>query len=122
MMRDPDRANFAGVTGTVLAGLLIWAAHLAVIYGFTGLACARRFAQEPVLGVDLVDIAVIGVTIVALLAAAAVLVRAYRSAKMSSSEEGSVPFLRWVAAASALLAMVAIAWEALPAIFISGCR
>lgn len=121
-MRDPDRANFAGVTGIVLAGLLIWAAHFTVIYGFTGLACARRFAQEPVLGVDLVDIAVIGATIVALAAAGAVAVQAYRLAKTSPSEEGSIPFLRWTAAASALLAMVAIAWEALPAIFISGCR
>jgi hypothetical protein len=37
-MRDPDRANFAALLGSVLAGLLIWAAHFLLIYGVTGLA------------------------------------------------------------------------------------
>ena len=120
-MRDPDRANFAAVTGAVLAGLLIWAAHFTVIYGFTGLACARGLANQQVLGFGLIDVVVVGATILALLAAAAVLMRALRFANASEQAE-SVPFLRWTAAMSAALAMIAILWEGLPALLISGCR
>jgi hypothetical protein len=119
-MRDPDRANFAALSGSVLAGLLIWAAHFLVIYGATGLACTRGFADARVLGFGVLALTIVAATVLALLAAGAVLVRALRFARRSDG--GSIPFLRWMAAMVALLALVAIAWDGLPVLLVSACR
>lgn len=118
-MRDPDRANFAILSGSVLAGLLIWAAHFLVIYGMTGLACTRGFADARVLGFGIVKLTIVAATVLALLAAATVLVRAIRSARRT--DRGGIRFLCGMAAMVALLALVAIAWDGLPALVASGC-
>jgi hypothetical protein len=118
-MRDPDRTNFAALSGSVLAGLLIWGTHFAVIYGVTGLACTRGFANARVLGVGIVELTIGAATVLALLAAGAVLVWALRFAKRS--DRGRIPFLMWMAAMVALLALVAIAWNGLPVLLVSRC-
>jgi hypothetical protein len=118
-MRDPDRANFAILLASVLAGLLIWAVHFLVIYGVTGLACAGRFADARVLGIGILELTIVAATVLALLAAATVLVRTLRSGKRA--EGGTLPFLRWVAAMVAVLALVAIAWGGLPVLLVPEC-
>ena len=118
MTRDPDRVNFATLSALVLAGLLIWAAHFLVIYGVTGLACARRFADMRVLGFGIVEVTVAGATALALLAAGAVGLGALRYARRGES----VGFLGWLTATTALLAVVAIAWDGLPILFMPPCQ
>jgi hypothetical protein len=87
------------------AGPLCWALHFAAIYGFTGLACARGMA-------DAVPVAVAAFTLVAGGAAAAVL---WLSLRRRES------FEHWLAAALAAAALLAIAWEALPALLVPAC-
>jgi hypothetical protein len=64
--------SFLAVLFSVLAGTIIWAVHFTIIYGFTSTACARG------LGTDAVPWAVAVATGIAVLAAAAVIVRSLR--------------------------------------------
>ena len=42
-MPATDSASFTITSLRISAGIIIWAVHFAIIYGYTGLACARRF-------------------------------------------------------------------------------
>jgi hypothetical protein len=104
-----------------LAGLLIWGAHLTLIYAFTALACARRFAGIDILGVGVVPLAVGLATLLALAALAAVLRRALGR---RSSAHGTAPdnaFIDYVTAAAAILALFGVLWQALPILLIPPC-
>lgn len=84
-------------------GVILWAVHFTVVYGFTALACARGFgAAAPwVVG---------AVTLVAAALAIALIVTHI------SSE-----FTRWMTAALAAFALVAIVWEGIPAFMVPTC-
>lgn len=84
-------------------GAIVWALHFAVIYGFTGLACARGFgASAP----WVVSVA----TVVAAALAVALIVR-----NLSSE------FNQWMTAAVAAAALVAILSEGLVAFMVPTC-
>jgi hypothetical protein len=85
------------------AGVLVWALHFTVVYGFTALACARGFAAAAPWGVGIA-------TVVAALAAAALLVTNLRT-----------EFIRWMTAGIAAFALVAILWEGVSALFVTPC-
>lgn len=87
------------------AGVLCWALHFAAIYGFTGVACARGFTHA-------VPWAVGAITLVACAGAAVVMRIALRRRES---------FEHWLAAALAGAALIAIAWEALPALLVPAC-
>ena len=97
--------TFARAALLMSAGALCWALHFAAIYGFTGVACARGHAQA-------VPWAILACTLVAVLGAAAVMRLALRQRES---------FEHWLAAALAGAAIVAIAWEALPALLVPAC-
>lgn len=97
----------------MLSGALIWAAHFLTIYGITTLACARGFAAAQWLGIGVVPWAIGVATLVALAAAAAVIA--------STRRMPVIGFTEWITAGVAALAMLAIAWEALPAIMVPAC-
>ena len=84
-------------------GVMVWAAHFALVYGFTALACARGFASAAPWVVG-------AATLVAALAALAII------ATNASSE-----FTRWMTAAIASLALVAVVWEGIPAFIVPTC-
>lgn len=88
----------------LLGGLVVWAAHFFLVYGFAsifpGMALARWLA--------------IGATIAALAADAAILWLALAGGRLADELE------RWqarVGAAGAALSFVAVAWQGFPAIF-----
>ena len=84
-------------------GVVLWAVHFTVIYGFTALACARGFGSAaPWL---------VGVATVAAGAAAIVIIVTHLSSE----------FTRWMTAAVAGLALLAIVWEGLPALIVPVC-
>jgi hypothetical protein len=85
------------------SGAMVWALHFAVIYGFTGLACARGFGAA-------VPWAVGAASVVAALAAIAIIVTHL-----------SPEFTRWMTAAIAGCALLAILWEALAALLAPPC-
>ena len=98
-------AGFAATACSIAAGIVIWALHFAAIYGATALACARGLPQ-------LVAPAVGWATAAAVAALAVVLVRGYRRRQV---------FERWLGAALAALALVAVAWEAIPVLVVPPC-
>src|SRR3546814_15575902 len=82
-----------------LAGLLIWAAHFLLIYGFAALACARGFADVRLLGAGVVPLIVGAATAVAILAVAAMLLLALLGpGKENAAARGGPRFLRWLTA------------------------
>ena len=87
----------------ISSGALVWALHFGVIYGFTGLACARGFgtAAPWVIG---------AATGVAAAGAIAIILT-----HLSSD------FTRWMSAAVAAAALLAILWEGLPALMVPAC-
>lgn len=114
--------RFAGLLTGMMAGLLIWAAHFAVVYAFNGLACARGFAGTTLFGIGLVPAGIVAVTVLALAATALVVLRARRGpwpALGTSDEAGR--FVRWMTAAFASLSLLAILWIGLPALQVPAC-
>ena len=97
--------SFANAVLWISAGPVIWAAHFLAIYGITTLACAQRMPAA-------VPWIVGAATLVAGSMATLVLVRCLRQ----RSE-----FTRWIGAGNAALALVAILWEALPALAVPPC-
>ncbi len=103
-----------------LAGLLIWALHFGAIYAFQALACARGFAGE-VAGAGIVTVFVVAATVLALLAAAAVLVAGWRTAGANADLAEHDEFLRSLGLLVAGLSVVTIVWEALPVLMMPAC-
>ena len=97
--------SFTRASLLMSAGALCWALHFAAIYGFAGVACARGLASA-------VPWAILACTLVAAMGAAAVMVVALRQRDS---------FEHWFAAGVAGAALVAILWEALPALLVPAC-
>lgn len=88
------------------AGIAVWAAHFALLYGFTSFACARG----PIAAIPWVAGAA---TFVALAAVAAIVVRSFPA---------RARFAPWMTAAIAGLAAIAIVFEALAVAMVPACR
>jgi hypothetical protein len=95
---DPD-FRFWPTALRMSAGVMVWAAHFTVVYGFTALACARGFGGASwVVGAATALAALIAVVIIA---------------KNRHRE-----FTRWISAAVAGAALVAILWEGITPLFV----
>lgn len=109
--------RFAPAFLRLFSGPLVWAAHFAVIYGFTGYACARRLHAAGWLGIGVIGWVVIAAT---LAAAAAVFALSVWTGGRAPPQD-SASFSRWTGAALGLLSMVAIVWEAMPILLVPAC-
>lgn len=105
----------------MLSGLIVWFAHFSLIYAFTALACARGFAQVRVLGMGVVPLAIALATVLAVIVLAAIPWRAYRAGVRNGSAGELSLFLRYGATGLALLALVAVLWEGMAALFVPPC-
>jgi hypothetical protein len=94
--------RFAATALGMSAGIVVWAAHFAAIYGVTAVACARGLPQ-------LVAPAVGWATCAAVAALVVILVRGYRRRHV---------FEQWLGASLAALALVAVVWEAMPVLVV----
>lgn len=113
-----DALRFDSTILRLFSGPLIWAAHFLAIYGFAGLACARRLQYAEWLGIGVVTWAVGALTLAAV---AAVLLPGAR-ADYRQTPRDSAGFIRWTGAALGLLSVLAIAWEALPVLLVPACK
>ena len=113
MTRD-DAVPFSVAALRISAGAVIWAVHFTVVYGYTGLACARGFTDEGtgwitaipwVIGIAT---AVAGALTLPFIAPA---VRARRSAS----------FIDWMTAGVAAFALNAIVLEGIAVIWVPVC-
>ncbi|HEX2197519.1 MAG TPA: hypothetical protein VHG88_02695 [Burkholderiales bacterium] len=92
--------GFAATALRMSSGVIVWALHFAAVYGFTALACARGFgAQAPA-------VTAIATAVAAVLAIAIIL--------RNLNDE----FSRWISAAVAGAALLAILWEGLSAFMV----
>jgi hypothetical protein len=87
----------------ISAGVVVWALHFTIVYGFTALACARGFGGAAPWTVG-----------------AATLVAAALAVALIVTNLGS-EFTRWMTAALAAAALLAILWEGLSAFMVPTC-
>lgn len=114
-------SQFARATLLMISGLLIWAAHFALIYAFTALACARRFWELSWLGVAVVPWLVGFATVAAVGALLAIGARSLRQAHSKTGVANASQFCRWMTVAIAWLAVLAIVWQVLPVLLVPTC-
>lgn len=96
------------------AGVIVWALHFAAIYGYTGIACARRFHAY---GETLVAAVpwVIGIATASAIAAVLPLVAQFARVRTGSG------FIDWMSGGLAALSLVAIVFEAMTVIWLPAC-
>jgi hypothetical protein len=87
------------------AGAIVWAAHFAVLYGATALACARDLPRVAPWVVGSATAAGVAVAVV-------IAVRSYRRRN---------DFAHWMTAAVAAVAILAMLWEALAGLVSRSC-
>lgn len=105
---------FAASVWRMSAGILIWAVHFTVIYGYTGLACARRFAESGATWIALVPWVIGAASLIAACAALAFVIPLLRSPHPAS-------FVDWIAGCIAALGLAAIALEAVAIVWVPVC-
>jgi hypothetical protein len=111
-------ATFNRALLRMFGGPLVWAAHFLFIYGFTGIACARRNRPVEWLGVDIVAWAVSGATLIALATILVLLARtSYRGKPCDCSS-----FIHWMTLALGGISLLAIGWETVPVLLVPACR
>ncbi len=114
--------EFWPVALTLTSGFLVWAAHFAMIYGLTALACARGFNDAKLLGLEVVPLGVGAATLAALLMVVWVIMSCIRW-RGPRREDALTRFLRYTTILIGGFAILAIVWDGLPAILIgSPCR
>jgi hypothetical protein len=101
----------------VILAFVVWALHLVAIYGVGAVLCAAAPMRRGTVDPELVFVVV--ATAAALLALVGVLARV-AIARPEPSLKMTV-FGRRLAAASCVLAMIAVLWQALPAILVPAC-
>lgn len=97
--------SFAAASLRMFAGPIVWALHFTVIYGLTGIACAR----------GLVGAVPWGVLLATLVAGAVCLLMMVRELRRGPG------FLPWMAAGLAGFALLAIIWETVPVLVVRPC-
>jgi hypothetical protein len=105
-------------------GLLIWALHFTVIYGFTTVACVGSFATTTIFGMGVVPFTIAIVTVASWAGVGAVLwLTRTRPAPPhdKQSSDSNERFFRYISALIAILSLVAIAWNALPGFMLKPC-
>jgi hypothetical protein len=107
----------------MLGGFIAWAVQFAVLYGGTSAICAREWAEETLFGIGVVPATIVGATLAALAAAAAILLHSLRKYRRIQTAEAAVPdaFLTQAAILTSALSLAAIAWHGLPALILPAC-
>lgn len=113
--------KFTPTTFLLWSGLLIWAADFLLIYVIEAIACAKGFADVVILGLGVIPLATLFCSVAAAVATTVVVRRCVRQMRASQSDE-RVQFTLFITAATGGLALVAIAWTALPGLLLrTGC-
>lgn len=97
--------GFARQALSTFAAVIVWALHFALIYGATGVACARGAPHAALLAVS-------AATAVAVLLLMVIIVRGARASQRFES---------WLGAALGAFALVGVVWESLPVLLVEAC-
>jgi hypothetical protein len=112
-MTARDSASFAATSLRMSAGIIIWAVHFAAVYGYTGLACARRFEPSGETWVALVPWVVAISTVAGVLLAIAFVAPAVRATRHQ--------FVEWMSGWVAALAALAMILEGISILWVPVC-
>ena len=113
---------FWRTAGFITGGLLVWAADFLFIYVFTELACARGFAHQAVWGIGVIPLFSAMPTVAAGCVTAAIIAAGVRRSpriKLPSEDRTTKAFLNSLGIIAAGLAMIALAFVALPGLLLS---
>ncbi len=102
-----------------MAPLLLWAGHFVFLYVFVAVACIAGVAGLKVAGFPVATVVLLLESVAAMIAAAILLLR---SARLLRSRDNQAGLLDVVRAASALLALAAIAWVSMPVLVLRTCN
>lgn len=116
-----DRSHPMARLFWMTSGFVFWAAQFTIIYGITGVACARGWYRVSFLGLDIVRASVAAATLVALTATALVFWRSLVAREQSDYDEPSERFVETVTLWVCGLSLVAIAYNGLPALILPAC-
>ena len=108
----------------MLSGLIVWAAHFTLIYGFNAVACARFFAGTTIIGFGIVPLGIGVITLIALAALGGIVLGARAQRRPSlpgSADEETEGFMWRMSLAVTAISGLGIIWEALPALIVPPC-
>jgi hypothetical protein len=111
---DDTSKTFTVESLRMTGGLAVWGIHLAAVYGWGALACARGWADRVLLGTSAVAFGVAAATLPALAACAWLLAASLRARRLRGRDDPR-RFHDGVAAWSAAFGLVATTWTALVA-------
>jgi hypothetical protein len=101
----------------IFTGPIVWALHFVAIYSWTGLLCARPELNREWLGLGLAAWGTLAASFVAI---AIIGVASLRARTRPGDGEHKV-FVKYLAFALNVLAVLAISWEALPVLLLPAC-
>ena len=107
--------RFAPVLAYLLGGMIVWAAAFTAAYAGAAFICARGLGDKAVLGIPVLPFWLGITTLVAMAASAIIAGVAYRR----RSTRGD--FVNTMALSLALLALVGIVWNGVPALLFKTC-
>ena len=107
--------RFATLLGYLLSGMILWAAAFTAAYAGAAFICARRLGDTTVLGIAVLSFWIGVMTLAALTATLIIALVAYRR----RSQRGD--FMHGLTLLLALLAMIGIAWNGVPALMFTTC-
>jgi hypothetical protein len=87
------------------SGIVIWALHFSIIYGLTGLACARGYGQ----------------TIPGLVAISSAIAASVAAVVVAKGFRRRSAFIGWMSASIAAFALIAIVYETVAALLTPSC-
>ena len=116
-----DRSHPTAQLFWMTSGFVFWAAQFTIIYGITGVACARGWYHFALLGLDVVRASIASATALALAATALVFWRAFSARGRSAHNDPSERFVETVTLWVCGLSLVAIAYSGLPAVILPAC-
>ncbi|MFC7517581.1 hypothetical protein ACFQUU_21445 [Herbaspirillum sp. GCM10030257] len=115
MLKTP--ASFVRSLLLLSSGPLVWAIHFLLIYGLTGIVCARPGLQPEWLGIGILGWGIAMATIIAIGGILAIHLRIRRMRNDSADND----FIYRTSAWLGVLAGIAIVWEALPVLLVPAC-
>lgn len=116
-----DSARFASVIGYLLAGMILWAIAFTAAYMIVAVICARRLGDVDVLGLPVLSFSIGAITVVTLAATGLVALAAYRRLPGSGDYSDLPAFVRSVTLFVALMAILGIVWNGVPALVFVTC-
>jgi hypothetical protein len=121
-MKETPEAPFVPLLLYMTSAMLVWAAYFIGVYAFASIACMYGLDNARPFGIPFLLLSVGAATVVALAATATILFAAFlRHGGRRPGSGGSGSSADFIAMTLAILALLAIAWNGIPALLLLSC-